>query len=104
MKKGDIVIIACVALTVIISIVAIIFSSAAGTTVIVKQNNQTVYKGSLLKDDRVELSDNTVIIENGEVYMQSATCKNQICVKHKKISAKGETIICLPNRVTVEIK
>lgn len=104
MKKGDKVIIACVALAVIISIVAIIFSSAAGTTVIVKQNNQTVYKGSLLKDDNVELSDNTIIIENGEVYMQSATCKNQICVKHKKISAKGETIICLPNRVTVEIK
>ena len=104
MKKGDKIIIACVVLAVLISVVAIIFSSAAGTTVIVQQNNQTVYKGSLLKDDVVKLQSNTIIIKNGEVYMQSATCKNQICVKHKKISAKGETIICLPNRVTVEIK
>lgn len=104
MKKGDKVIIACVTFAVIASVVAIIFSSAAGTTVIVQQNNQTVYKGSLSSDDKVVLSGNTIVIENGEVYMQSATCKNQVCVKHQKISAKGETIICLPNRVTVEIK
>ena len=104
MKKGDKIISACVALAALISSFAIIFSSAAGTTVIVQQNNKIVFKGSLLKDDTVKLPDNTVIIENGEVYMQSANCKNQICVKHKKISAKGETIICLPNRVTIEIK
>ena len=104
MKKGDIVIVVCIAFAVIISVVAIFCFSGAGTTVTVQENNKIVYKGSLLKDDRVELSGNTVIIENGEVYMQSANCKNQICVKHQKISAKGEAIICLPNRATVEIK
>ena len=36
--------------------------------------------------------------------MESSTCKNQICVEHGKISLKGDSIVCLPNRVVVEIE
>ena len=44
-----------------------------------------------------------MVIDGAEVYMESADCPNQICVHHSSISHKGETIICLPNRVVIEI-
>ena len=45
-----------------------------------------------------------LIIKEGEAYMQEADCPNQICVRHSPISHKGETIVCLPNRVIIEIR
>ena len=45
-----------------------------------------------------------LIIKDGEAYMQEADCPNQICVHHSPVSNKGETIVCLPNRVIIEIR
>ena len=45
-----------------------------------------------------------LIIKDGEAYMQEADCPNQICVHHSPISHKGETIVCRPNRVIIEIR
>ena len=72
--------------------------------VVVKENGVEVYSGSLYKDKTVALSGNTVVIENGEVYMKDADCKNRVCVKQGIIVKTGESIVCLPNRVTAEIK
>ena len=46
---------------------------------------------------------NVVIIQDGIVHMDYSNCKNQICVHTGEISDKGETIVCLPNYVIVEI-
>ena len=45
-----------------------------------------------------------LIIKDGEAYIQEADCPNQICVHHSPVSHKGETIVCLPNRVIIEIR
>ena len=103
MKKGDIIIIISVALALVISIAGLIIFSQQGSTVTIKQNNEIVYSESIGKDNTVTLDGNTVIIEDGFVYMLNASCKNQVCVNTGKISKKGESIICLPNKVTVEI-
>ncbi len=103
MKKGDKIIIICVAFAVILSAVCIVALKEPGSTVTVKQNNKTVYTGSLKKDATVLLDTNTVVIKDKSVYMSDAVCKNQVCVNTGKISKKGESIICLPNKVTVEI-
>lgn len=47
---------------------------------------------------------NVVRIRNGKVFMASASCHNQICVHHKPISETNQSIVCLPNRVSVEIR
>lgn len=44
-----------------------------------------------------------LIISDGKADMESADCPNQICVHHGAISHTGETIVCLPNRVVIEI-
>ena len=38
------------------------------------------------------------------VVVQDADCPDKICEKHRAISQTGETIICLPHKLVVEIK
>ena len=46
---------------------------------------------------------NVVVINDNTVHMDYSDCKNQVCVNTGKISKAGETIVCLPNYVIVEI-
>lgn len=47
---------------------------------------------------------NTFVIRQGQAQMIKAQCPDQICVHHKAVSKSGESIVCLPNRVVVEIE
>lgn len=84
---------------------------------IIKQDGEEIritLKGELYK--RVSLSKEQVIeimtpeggkniieIKDKSVIMKEANCKDLICVHHKPISYHGETIVCLPNKVVVEV-
>lgn len=103
MKKGDFVVFLCLGLVLLCSLSVFFFPSNSGNTVIIEQDNKTLYKYSIYQNRTVRLDNNTVVIENGEVFVKSASCKNQICVNHKPISKKGECIICLPNKVYIEV-
>ena len=53
---------------------------------------------------------NVIVIAEHDVHMESATCKNQICVHHKSIDPANADellldrwIVCLPNGVSVEV-
>ena len=46
---------------------------------------------------------NIVHTENGQAFVTEADCRDQICVDHKKIEKVGETIVCLPHKMVVEI-
>lgn len=106
-KKGDVVILL---LAVLLAGAAFLFSicQEEGDYVHVTVNgNVTTY--ALAEDRRLELKHdgteyNTVVIQNGEVFMEEASCPDQICVHHKAISKNGESIICLPNEVYVEVE
>jgi len=47
---------------------------------------------------------NTVVIKNGKASIASADCRDKICVNHNAISKNGESIICLPHKLVVEIE
>ena len=88
---------------VILGIYIFLFSSP-GKNVVIKQDNKVLYELSLYENKIIELEGNTIEIKNGKADVTKATCKNQICVRHKKIENKGESIVCIPNGVIVEIK
>lgn len=46
---------------------------------------------------------NLISVTDGMVVVEAADCKDQICVRHKPILSKGESIICLPHRLVVEV-
>ena len=47
---------------------------------------------------------NTVVVKNHAVSVSYADCPDKICKNHKSISKSGETIVCLPNKVTVTVE
>lgn len=46
---------------------------------------------------------NLIIINNGMVDMIESDCPDQVCVNAKKISNPGESIVCLPNKLIIQI-
>lgn len=47
---------------------------------------------------------NTIHIEDGKVWIHEATCPDKICLNQGKISNGGELIVCLPNKLLVQIE
>lgn len=63
----------------------------------------------LSKDQTVEIVigetvTNILQIKDHQADMIEADCPDQICVHQRPIDANGETIVCLPNKIVVEIK
>lgn len=46
---------------------------------------------------------NLLVIEDGQANMRKGDCPDQICVNHASVSHVGESIVCLPNRVVVNV-
>ncbi len=47
---------------------------------------------------------NIVHIQDGSVWIQDATCPDKVCLHQGKISKDGEIIVCLPNRLMIQIE
>ena len=60
---------------------------------------------SLSRDSEYSLNGgtNTLIIKDGKAYMADADCPDKLCVRQGKIHRNGETITCLPNKLTVTV-
>lgn len=46
---------------------------------------------------------NILQIADGKAYMLTADCPDQLCVHQQAVSKEGQTIVCLPNKVVVEV-
>ena len=60
---------------------------------------------SLSRDGEFSLNGgtNSLIIKDGKAYMADADCPDKLCVRQGKIHRNGETITCLPNKLTVTV-
>lgn len=102
-----------IALIVIIIVVAtgafllhnVLKDSGAGTAMI-KVDGKIEGTYSLNEDQEIKINNgsNILQIRNGKAKMIEADCPDQLCVHQKAISASGESIICLPNRVIVQVE
>ncbi len=107
LKKKDwilIVVILCVAG---LAVLVRTFVGAAGANrVIVKREGEIEGIYSLSEDREVEINGGTNLlqIKNGEASMVQADCPDQLCVHQKPVSLNHESIICLPNKVVVEVE
>lgn len=109
MKKKDLLIIA---LLILISFLGIFLFYLTNYTenplyVRVTQNGNVLGQYPIEKDLKkvfeTELGSNTLIIENKKARIIDADCPDQICVKTFAITNPGETIVCLPHKLIVEI-
>ena len=107
LEKRDkllIVIVVCVALCAFLAH-QIIGGDGAGK-VTVKVNGELKGTYSLAEDQTIENNGGTNIlqIKNGKADMTEADCPDQLCVNQRAISRQGESIICLPHKVVVEVE
>ena len=105
MKKRDILIICGILVFAGLLLLIINLTKKPGAGVIVRINGIEVAKYSFDNEGTYELNGGTniLIIKDNEAWLESATCKDKICVKEGKISKEGETITCLPNKLTVTV-
>lgn len=46
---------------------------------------------------------NLLVVKDGKAYIKEANCPDKLCVKQGKVQKVGESLICLPNEVVVEV-
>lgn len=107
LKKKDwilIIVILCVAAGTCALHYAMRNTSTGCVTVKVNGVLQGTYE--LRKDQEIPVNGGTNLlqIKNGKADMAKADCKDQLCVKQRAISRSRENIICLPNKVIVEVE
>jgi hypothetical protein len=50
-----------------------------------------------------DLDTNTIEVRDNQIRIKAATCSDQVCVLTGFISKPGETIVCLPHKLVIEI-
>ena len=82
------------------------FGQAAGSELVITRGGKVFGTYSLAEDRTIEVKQdshiNKITIKNGHVSM--SFCHGQDCVQQHSISRTGESIVCLPNKVMLEIQ
>ena len=103
-KKADIILIAALVILAVFATLFPFLNSASGSEAVVLLNNEEIHRLPLNKNTQIDLGTNLIKVENGEVYIETATCPDKVCVHHAPIKNKGDAIICVPNGVVVEVE
>lgn len=106
-KKADIILVIVLLLSGFVTTLFLGGMSAKGDKAVISVGGKLYGTYSIKKDRTIIIRKNghtnVVSIKNGKVQMASASCKNQLCVKHKAIAGNNEQIVCLPNHVMIRI-
>lgn len=106
-KKADIVLFIILVIAGLALSWLAVLDSGAGQKAVVTVNGQLYGTYDLSRDQEITIEQdghiNKITIKDGQVQMSYSDCKNQVCVNDGKISKTSQSIVCLPNRVMVEI-
>lgn len=105
MKKRDFILIGAILAVILIVFAVTQLTKEEGAYVVVRVDGQEVAQYSLSENGEYELNGGTNIlrIKDGTACLTKANCPDHLCVNQGKISKSGETITCLPNRLTVTV-
>lgn len=105
MKKRDYLLFVITTLCIFLSTIIIyLLPQKENTQLIIKVENSIYGTYSLDENQTISINDtNICVIEDGIVYMSHANCPDLVCVHSKAIDKHGGIIVCLPNRITLEI-
>ncbi len=107
-KKGDILLSAFFVVIAVVMLVCAFCFRTSGKKAVISVDGK-VFGEYLLNDEQTvnistEKGNNTVVIKDGKVLVKTADCPDGYCVDHVAVDSVGETIVCLPHRVIIEIK
>lgn len=108
-KRNDIILLGIIIFIGIAAILILNITKSNGSKAVITIDGKVYKTLDLNKDTTLTIREdnggyNTLQIKNGVVDMIDANCPDKICEKHKNIHYNGETIVCLPHKLVVEIK
>ena len=102
--KADLILILSLFIVSLLLVILTLTSRTKGERVEITVDGTLVATYSLSEDGEWNIGKtNTIVIEDGCVYMKDAVCPTGSCIRTGRIRYVGESIICLPNKVTVTI-
>lgn len=110
-KKADICLVVAILVVALLCFVFMkVFSSGTGDTVVITIDKEVYKEVSLDENQTIVIEvdgkdgSNTLEVKDGYAKMIDSNCPDHLCEEQHKISKEGETIVCLPNKVVVEVK
>ena len=102
---ADIILIASVLLVGLSVFLIVSLTKEVGNSVRVSVDGRVVGEYSLSVDGEYSLNGGTniLVIKGGRAYMKYADCPDGLCINQGEAYKVGQKIVCLPNRVMVEV-
>lgn len=98
-----IIILICLCLSVLLFVLK---PNENGNEAVIRVDGKEYKTVDINSTDTKELTVNgvTVVYGGGEIYIKGSDCRDKICINAGHLSKKGQSAVCAPNRVSVEIK
>ncbi|MEN8078054.1 NusG domain II-containing protein [Clostridioides difficile] len=64
----------------------------------------SAHKGEQIIDINIDEHINKIIIKDNTIRMIEADCADSLCIYQGEIRRVGQSLVCLPNKVMIEIK
>ena len=103
--RADVIVIASLLLLSILRLLVSDLTKKDGAYVEVEENGVVVGTYPLAVDSTYTLGggSNILTVKGGTAYMSYSSCPDHICENTGKVKHVGQTIVCLPNRLTVTV-
>lgn len=103
-QKTDILLTASIFVFCAVIAALMLFFHSDGTNVCIYKNGELFAEHALSEDISINVDGlMNVVIKNGSVHVENSVCPNGACEHTGSINKKGESIICLPNKILIKI-
>lgn len=108
--KNDIILLTGILLAALMLwLISMLLNKDAPAVVRILQDGQEIGSYSVLEDRTISIpyeeeGYNLLLISGGQVSVSDADCPDGLCVRQRAIARNGESIICLPHKLVIQIE
>ncbi len=108
-KKRDLIVVGAIIVAIILMVAYEFFlKSGYSEKAVVRSDGNIICEISLLSDSQTNIEsfgyNFTLTVKNGKIAVTYAECPDKVCFHTGYISKPGQTIVCLPAKVTIELE
>ena len=108
--RNDFILAAVIVIMAAAGLLLVNLTKEQGNTLVVKIDGTETASYSISEDTSFEIRTgkngenvNVVVIEGGKANVSEADCPDGICKDYRPVSYVGETIVCLPHKLVLEV-
>lgn len=106
-RKSDLILVIALVLLAALLWLVLRLTRSEGAYVRVTVDGEIYGEYKLSEDTEIRIGDdnsfNLLLINDGEASVTEASCPDKLCVHQGKIHYDGQSVVCLPNKVVVEV-